>query len=82
MPHCTHAFVREYPDVIDWHFDDGTVETTTNESVETIAGRLSIAARAEKLGLGRKADLFEYLGGRRGVIERCGALFGPVPETP
>jgi len=75
----TKVSVTNWPDKITWAYDDGSTEITTDD-VTTIAGKSSIATRAAKLGLGKKASNFSVLGGRDACIQGNGVLLerGPI----
>jgi hypothetical protein len=69
---CIRVLIREYPSLIEWQYDDGTIETT-NHDISTREGQVNLAVRAEELGFGCRRKIAAYLNGFQAVPQN-GAL--------
>jgi hypothetical protein len=76
---CVQVRVDQFPDVLTWKFEDGTLVQTTDLDLTERAGIHAIAGHAARLGLGEKAAIVRYL--NKGRITGEGVIL-PMAQLP
>jgi hypothetical protein len=76
---CVQVRVDQFPDVLTWKFEDGTLVQTTDLDLTERAGIHAIAGHAARLGLGEKAAIVRYL--NKGRITGEGVIL-PMGQLP
>lgn len=61
---CSRVDVGPLPNLLTWTFEDGTQVQTTDLDMTELRDRHLIAGHAERLGLGRRAEIVRHLVGR------------------